>query len=1411
MLKRYVKGITLLVLILGTVYVAIAAPVLTRIDVLPPSISLGVGNTATFIAIGFDQNSSTMTIVPPATWNSSNTTVGTINAAGVFTALAAGTATIRATSVNVIGNSAVTVSMPILTSINVSPPSALVVIGNTKIFTAITRDQFNNPINATVTWNSSNTTVGTIINAGGVFTALSAGTTTINAASGNVNGNAAATVKALLANVANITVIDRGQTSITWTWENPLDVDFSGTRILIDNDNIPRVVLPKTSNSYNATGFAPGTTHTITVIAFDTSNNSAAQPFPTNSSATLPNTPTGNNVTPTGLPPEVVINFANVTGEGNTVASRTNASAGPFEPLVSYDIITTANFTGNVAVTLNYPVPKPGYNENTIRLYHLNGSVWQDVTTAPPDTTARKVTGEVASLSFFAAGIDPPPQINVIRQPPNLDVTVGDQLFFNISVTQEANVTWTVNANISKPLALVQANVRSDFPFKPPAAGNYTVRVDANNTNGTANRSWTVAAHPKSFFRGNRIWDGAKCSNEISPIYTWTPQSFSGFYYDIRDDVGSESITIKLGGCDVGSIDSGALNYTTTPQDVKFGFDQFGSYKVIGFMADKYFAGYTTSSLSDPALNPTTKIGAEKSVLAQGQLHKVLIDDDTRRSISVGSTLTLQEGYVLKAADIDASARTMLITLLKDGNEVDTAPLTAGQTYVFTKRVGVVQDLPIIIVRFDGVFSGREVQLAFLKGMFQISESATTVKSGNEFGVMKVSSVGGNGIEMKNDGSIDLSAGSVVDLMGDVKIVVADNSSVLRFALSVEKAGSFEVRSSIYKENDTVDEWNPYNFGMNIGKTSIGFYYDLDDGIGNESLKIDQTLDGAGSSIDDGKLIYRTTPQEVRFGFDRFGSYQVIGFMADKYFAGYTDSSLSDTTLSPTTSIGAKSVLAQGQLHKVLIDDDTQRSISVGSTLTLKEGYVLKAADIDASARTMLITLLKDGSEVDNTPLSAGQTYVFTKRVGAVSDLPIIIVRFDGVFSGREVQLAFLKGMFQISETATTVKAGNEFGKMKVNSVGGSGIEMRNDGSISLEVGSAEELMGNIQLRVGDTTDGSLRFYLAVDVTPATLADQLVIDAPAKANAGDPVNIKVTAGGSAVENASVAIDSIEAGLTGSDGVLNYTLPRTLKGVHNITATKLGYQEATASIEVLEYIERRLSIDAPTKANQFETITITVTYNGTPMSSATVAYDNATIGLTDIKGSLNYTLDASGTHTISASKNGYVTALRDIDVRAPFSEFKALDINITPRVIFTDENALVRSNITNTGTKADAVTVELLANGTVIDNKSITLTPGEIKEINFTLGFDLIKTKFNTEGKQALPGNYTIEIAGPLLSLKQTELLEVKEKPMNLLLVGGILTVIGAIVIYLFTAKNGEYLELIREKFNSLISAIKRRG
>ncbi len=179
-------------------------------------------------------------------------------------------------------------------------------------------------------------------------------------------------------------------------------------------------------------------------------------------------------------------------------------------------------------------------------------------------------------------------------------------------------------------------------------------------------------------------------------------------------------------------------------------------------------------------------------------------------------------------------------------------------------------DVPLLAVHFDSVFRGREVNAAFIWGVFQISESFTQVKSGDRYGELEISSVSSNGIDMSNRNSLSLSPGNTVDLVGNLKIIVAD-SSTLRFALSVERTGAFEMRGTIYP---TATEWDLMNFGLNIGGTNLGFYYDMDNDVGKERLKIESIN---GRTIPEGKLRYSTTAEEVSFDYPKFGTYQIMG------------------------------------------------------------------------------------------------------------------------------------------------------------------------------------------------------------------------------------------------------------------------------------------------------------------------------------------------------------------------------------------------------------------------------------------------------------------------------------------------------------------------------------------------------
>ncbi|CAD7775643.1 S-layer protein [Candidatus Methanoperedenaceae archaeon GB50] len=855
--------------------------------------------------------------------------------------------------------------------------------------------------------------------------------------------------------------------------------------------------------------------------------------------------------------------------------------------------------------------------------------------------------------------------------------------------------------------------------------------------------------HPRYYNTGYRIW---AADEDMSTTYTWTAQSFSGFFYDLEEDVSSETMTIYLDSKDDRSIEEGDLVYKSVPVSVEFDYDSWGRYNLTGFMAEKYFAAYTDKT-------NITDVDPE-NLLSHGYLSKILIDEggesSEKHTITIGSTLTLKEGYMLKAVDVDAESATVLFVLLKDGEEVDTGePVDAGEDYIYTKKIGSVRDVPIIIVHVENVFHGRETDAAFIRGVFQISENPLEIDTGDQYGIMEVKSKSSSGIRMENEDSFDLDEDSIVDIMGDIKFKVADDSDTLRFAPFVE--GLEKLRGTVSRGDESF-EWTPLNFE--------GLYYDFDTGLKSETLNA--TVDVDGRSIDEGKLVYKSVPVSVEFDYDSWGRYNLTGFMAEKYFAAYTD----ETEIE---DVDPENLLSHGYLSKILIDEGGESSekhtITIGSTLTLKEGYMLKAVDVDAESATVLFVLLKDGEEVDTgEPVDAGEDYIYTKKIGSVRDVPIIIVHVENVFHGRETDAAFIRGVFQISENPLEIDTGDEYGIMEVKSKSG-GIRMENTEVVDLEAGDIIDVMGEIRFEVADDPD-SLRWYpfIMVDLE-AESASKLKIDAPETAIERDLITIRVTTGrDEPVPGADVEIDGEAIGTTDSNGEVTHTLTRV--GTSTINATKVGYESASKTITVERYVETQIRIESDSEVLQTEEFELRVTVGGEPLSGASILVDNHSVGTTDTDGSFNYTFQTSGTHTVRAEKTGYLAAEKTINVIKPYSKFEATAFNITPVNVTMKEPVFITANITNRGNIRGEERVELKINGTSVDSRNITLEPGEEIRVNFTFV------------ERESPGTYYAEI------LNKGGEFHVEKKPMGWLLYAGIATVIGLVLIYLVTMRPG---------------------
>jgi len=179
----------------ATVTVSDEEPVLTGLNVTPPRATLAAGDSLKFIVTARDQNGNVMPAGAVA-WTSSDPAAGTIDDDGVFTALAAGTTTVTATSGEVAATAAVTViaAEPEFGMVVLSPPEVTLETGDTLQFEAVAFNSYGETVPAAaLTWASSDPAAGTIDD-DGVFTALAAGTTTVTAASGDIAGTAVVTV-----------------------------------------------------------------------------------------------------------------------------------------------------------------------------------------------------------------------------------------------------------------------------------------------------------------------------------------------------------------------------------------------------------------------------------------------------------------------------------------------------------------------------------------------------------------------------------------------------------------------------------------------------------------------------------------------------------------------------------------------------------------------------------------------------------------------------------------------------------------------------------------------------------------------------------------------------------------------------------------------------------------------------------------------------------------------------------------------------------------------------------------------------------------------------------------------------------------------------------------------------------------
>ena len=171
------------------------------------------------------------------TWSSSNQAIATVAGTGLVTAVAAGSATITATSEGQAGSATITVLAPVA-SISLSDTALALVPGAADTIVATLRNAAGDTLlNRTIQWTSSAPTVATV-SANGVIAALAVGSTRISA---SVEGkNAEATVSVRSGGVVQASGTSRLATADSaLVIEVPAGAAPPGLRITIEADTVP--------------------------------------------------------------------------------------------------------------------------------------------------------------------------------------------------------------------------------------------------------------------------------------------------------------------------------------------------------------------------------------------------------------------------------------------------------------------------------------------------------------------------------------------------------------------------------------------------------------------------------------------------------------------------------------------------------------------------------------------------------------------------------------------------------------------------------------------------------------------------------------------------------------------------------------------------------------------------------------------------------------------------------------------------------------------------------------------------------------------------------------------------------------------------------------------------------------------
>jgi len=229
----------------SAITIASGAPVpVASVDVTPDTASIAIGDTVRLTATPRDAIGNPLTDRAIA-WSSDRETFATVDTSGLVRGVAAGSATVTATVEGHSASAAITVTEPTsvpVASVDVTPDSVSVAIGDTVRLTATPRDTAGNALTGrNITWSSTAESVATV-DIGGLVTGVAPGSTTIT---GTVEGHS---------DTATITVTAPPESSYVFVGAGDIsdcgNDNDEATALLLDS--IPGTVYTTGDNAYSS-------------------------------------------------------------------------------------------------------------------------------------------------------------------------------------------------------------------------------------------------------------------------------------------------------------------------------------------------------------------------------------------------------------------------------------------------------------------------------------------------------------------------------------------------------------------------------------------------------------------------------------------------------------------------------------------------------------------------------------------------------------------------------------------------------------------------------------------------------------------------------------------------------------------------------------------------------------------------------------------------------------------------------------------------------------------------------------------------------------------------------------------------------------------------------------------------------